>query len=256
MFQELFERYGELASGADRKYAALRNILAEAILDGFFKPGDKLPADAELAEDSPFSLGTVQRAYGMLANEGLIERRRGAGSFVGATGSRMPDPWHCRFLAEDGEGVLPVYPRLLDRRMIAAPAEVQAALETRGQVGRIDRLLSIGGEFDVLNRFYAPRGIVEPLLAMSEPAVAVANFKSVLLREIREPIGVIAQTIQLVRLGKPEARQLRCTTGLPFMRIEATARRHSGPPIYFQELLVPEVDKKLVFESRIGPFNL
>jgi hypothetical protein len=27
-------------------------------------------------------------------------------------------------------------------------------------------------------------------------------------------------------------------------------------PIYFQELLVPETDKKLVFESRIGPFNL
>ena len=39
-------------------------------------------------------------------------RTRGRGSFVAPLHRQMAEPWHCRFLGDDGT-VLPVYPRLL-----------------------------------------------------------------------------------------------------------------------------------------------
>ena len=252
---ELFERYGATEGRRNEKYAELRNILAEAIFDGYFKPGEKLPTDAKLSKSSPYSLGTVQRAYGLLVHEGLIERRRGAGSFVSLGNLKMPDPWHCRFLSDDGDAVLPVFPKLLSREILSPSAEVSTALGSEGSVSRIDRSLSISDEFNVLSRFYADQIVAKPLMNLSVDALEIANFKTVIIREIREPIGHISQTMQLIRIEEPQASLLGCTVGEPFIRIEATAHRQSGSPIYFQKLYVPESDKKLIFESDIGPFN-
>lgn len=253
---ELFEKYRSSAEVSRQKYVELRNVLAEAIFDGFFKPGEKLPTDAKMAEGSPYSLGTVQRAYGLLVREGLIERRRGAGSFVSIANLKMPDPWHCRFLSDDGDTLLPVFPTVISHEVIKPDARVRAALGTERSVGHIDRLLSIGGEFNVLSRFYASRAVSKPLMDMPIDALQIANFKTVIMRAIREAIYNISQTMQLIRIDAPEADLLGNPAGTPFILIESTAHRQSGEPVYFQKLFVPETDKRLIFESKIGPFNL
>jgi len=54
----------------------LRSLIAEA------DPGDRLPSDAELCERFHVSRMTARQAVTMLANEGLLERKRGSGTFV------------------------------------------------------------------------------------------------------------------------------------------------------------------------------
>ena len=50
------------------KYARLSDAIEQAIERGEWKPGEKLPKESALAEVTPFSLGTVQRAYRQLVD--------------------------------------------------------------------------------------------------------------------------------------------------------------------------------------------
>lgn len=56
--------------------------LRDAIEGGRFKPGDKIPSSNELAAEYDVSPVTVQAAFKALKDEGLLEGRQGAGTFV------------------------------------------------------------------------------------------------------------------------------------------------------------------------------
>ncbi|ATG50788.1 GntR family transcriptional regulator [Brachybacterium vulturis] len=64
------------------KFEELASQLRSQILSGAWTPGTKLPTENELIQESGFSLTTVRRAYESLVDEGLVSRRRGAGTFV------------------------------------------------------------------------------------------------------------------------------------------------------------------------------
>lgn len=74
-----------IRSQTNRMLAGLR----AAIADGGLEPGAKLPSTRALAERLGVGRNAVVAAYEHLLNEGLIETRRGAGSFVAA---RLPSP--------------------------------------------------------------------------------------------------------------------------------------------------------------------
>ena len=56
--------------------------LAERIAHGQFRPGDKLPNELELAQTLKISRTTLREALSILVTRGLLEVRRGVGTFV------------------------------------------------------------------------------------------------------------------------------------------------------------------------------
>ena len=60
--------------------------------DGTFPPGAKLPTTEELAKYFQVSKNTVSRAMRLLSETGLIERRRGAGTFAAAPNANAAAP--------------------------------------------------------------------------------------------------------------------------------------------------------------------
>ena len=73
-------------------YAQLERGLRAAIATSRLRPGDQLPTVRELAVDLRINANTVARVYAELERAGVIETRRGVGSFISATPARAHPP--------------------------------------------------------------------------------------------------------------------------------------------------------------------
>ncbi|WCE03988.1 GntR family transcriptional regulator [Pseudoxanthomonas sp. JBR18] len=63
-------------------YRQLKEKVIAMMLDGELKPGDALPSVRQVAAEYQLNPITVSRAYQELADEALVEKRRGLGMFV------------------------------------------------------------------------------------------------------------------------------------------------------------------------------
>jgi len=83
-------------------YRQLKERIVVMMLEGQLKPGDVLPSVRQIAADYQLNPITVSRAYQELADETLVEKRRGLGMYVteGATGKLLASERE-RFLREE-----------------------------------------------------------------------------------------------------------------------------------------------------------
>ena len=95
-------------------YAQLERGLRAAIATSRLRPGDQLPTVRQLAVELRVNANTVARVYGELERAGVIETRRGVGSFVSATPTQAHPP------------------RERDRRLRAFVTRVLADADTAG----------------------------------------------------------------------------------------------------------------------------
>jgi len=73
-------------------YAQLDRALRAAIAAGRLRTGDQLPTVRQLAVDLRVNANTVARVYAELERDGVLETRRGVGSFVTATRQQARPP--------------------------------------------------------------------------------------------------------------------------------------------------------------------
>ena len=82
-------------------YAQLERAIRVAIATGRLKGLDKLPTVRQLAVDLRINANTVAKVYGELERAGVVETRRGVGTFVREVATRQePDPDRERRLAD------------------------------------------------------------------------------------------------------------------------------------------------------------
>jgi GntR family transcriptional regulator len=73
-------------------YAQLERGLRAAIATSKLRPGDQLPTVRQLAVELRVNANTVARVYAELERAGVIETRRGVGSFISATPTQARPP--------------------------------------------------------------------------------------------------------------------------------------------------------------------
>jgi GntR family transcriptional regulator len=73
-------------------YAQLERGLRAAIAAGRLRAGDQLPTVRQMAVELRINANTVARVYSELERAGVIETRRGVGSFITATPERARPP--------------------------------------------------------------------------------------------------------------------------------------------------------------------
>jgi GntR family transcriptional regulator len=73
-------------------YAQLERGLRAAIATSRLRPGDQLPTVRQLAVELRVNANTVAKVYAELERAGVIETRRGVGSFISATPSQAHPP--------------------------------------------------------------------------------------------------------------------------------------------------------------------
>lgn len=87
----------------ERATAALRDLIAR----GRYGPGDRLPTERELSDGLGMSRSTVREAVRRLVESGVLESRRGSGTYIAAIDLEAVfsvrlrlEPWAARLAAE------------------------------------------------------------------------------------------------------------------------------------------------------------
>ena len=94
-------------------YRQLKERVIAMMLDGELKPGDALPSVRQVAAEYQLNPITVSRAYQELADEALVEKRRGLGMYVTEEASKkLLASERERFLKEEWPLVLERIQRL------------------------------------------------------------------------------------------------------------------------------------------------
>jgi len=109
-------------------YRQLKERVVAMLLDGLLKPGDPLPSVRQVAAEYQLNPITVSRAYQELADESLVEKRRGLGMYVieGASEKLLASERE-RFLRDE-------WPLVLERiqRLGLAPDELLRMSASKG----------------------------------------------------------------------------------------------------------------------------
>ena len=80
--EEVAQKESRFATSGVPLYYQLATLLREKIVSGQYRPGDKLPSEAELVKEYGLSRMTVRQAVGTIEREGLLSREPGRGTFV------------------------------------------------------------------------------------------------------------------------------------------------------------------------------
>ncbi|MBO9476218.1 GntR family transcriptional regulator [Shimia sp. R11_0] len=214
--------------GRGPRYQQLYRHIVSEIRAGVLQPGDQLPPERELAETADISRVTVRKAVSQLVEEGLIEQRRGAGSFVAAASPRL----------EQSLSSLVSFTETMKARGMEATGVVLAqglfapnpdemvtlGLAAHDKVARINRLRSAGGTPVALEYSSLPRDILR------DPGQVGASLYEVLRRDGSAPTRAI-QRVTALSLTAPDAEKMKLPEGSAVLQIVRTGYLASGRPI-------------------------
>jgi GntR family transcriptional regulator len=117
-------------------YRQIHDRVVAMVLDGLLKEGDPLPSVRNVATETRVNPLTVLKAYQQLADEGLVEKRRGLGMFVRPGGRELLlRDERQRFLAEEWPAVRAAIHRLGLAKALAEELREAAAPVAAGREG-------------------------------------------------------------------------------------------------------------------------
>src|SRR5215471_16475179 len=143
-------------NGSTPVYKRIQNSIRKRIESSELQPGDPVASERELAKVHKVSLMTARHALAGLEREGVVERRRGAGTFVASPkihfNKLMSYTEHM-----SSRGLSP-RSQVLVAKLIEHDAEVAArlALPATSPLVKIERLRETGDEPFALETCYLP----------------------------------------------------------------------------------------------------
>lgn len=103
-------------------YMQIAELLARQIKAGWWRTGERLPTEAELAQRLQVAVGTLRKSLAQLEDQGVLERIQGSGTYVRKVQGTQRIYELFRLELKDGPG-LPTA-QLLSLERLAAPADV------------------------------------------------------------------------------------------------------------------------------------
>ena len=237
-----------LASDSDSglaKYERLYRAIQSSIRDGVLAPGDKLPPEQVLSRGLPISLATVRKCFARLAQSGVISREHGRGTFVSTEEHGVSDLWHFRFIDPDAAGFMPIYNRIISRRIVSE-RRIAERLGTRGtKFVFIERAVNIGARFVCYSELYLPAEKFSRLMDEPVPELERVNLKDVLTREYRSPTLRADQFMRVEPAPETATAYMDIPPGALALRMRIIGYTFDDQPISYQQIWIPETEHEL-----------
>lgn len=218
-------------AGADRLrptplYEQVRGEILNRLITGFWKPGEALPSEFDLAKTFGVSQGTVRRALNEMAGRNLVTRVQGRGTFVREYDSRWALFHFFHIVAADGTRLDPET-ELLHHEVRPAPGRVaeRLGLEPDEPVTWMERVRYLGGEPAIYETVAAPTRFF--------PGLGVDNAIPNSIYTLYEQVyGILIsnadEELSAAAADETMARHLKVDPGTPLLAIERVALSLDG----------------------------
>ena len=198
-------------------YAQLVRILLGQISAGEFRPGDRLPSEAQLCERYGVSPMTVRRVVSILVDRGVVIAEQGRGTFVRplelSTATFNLDGLQQFFRNESQSRV-----KLSEVRITSATERIarKLAIEVGDRIVYIRRLIFQGEEPVLLHREHV---IYNPTRPIIEAEMEVTALRGLFSGGGESDLKRGELTIDATVLTEGEAALLHSEVGLPAFRL-------------------------------------
>jgi GntR family transcriptional regulator len=216
-------------------YAQLESMLAAEIAAGRLTPGSQLPKEEELVKCYAVSRTTVRQTIQNLIRRGLIEIRRGKGTFV-LQPKMMQELTQLSGFVEDMQSLgRNASARLLDKQTVAASDSVarQLAITVGTPVVRIQRVRLADNSPLSFDETYLPREIGKKIL---ENDLETEPIFSLLEQKYDTPLVEAEYRLEAISADTTVARALGIVAGSPIFLIERTSYTTGRQPVDYERL--------------------
>jgi GntR family transcriptional regulator len=206
-------------------------VLRRRLLEGVFHANEPLPGEHQLAAEFKVSRETVRRVLDRLAQEGLIDRRHGVGTFPASGGDDTPVSErkisYYDFIALSSQRY---DDKFLEFAVVPTPAEVRREDPAFGPTTlKVSRLRRHEGLPQHIVDSYVPAALAS--------FITPARLGSKTVLEVLKKAGVEADTsemwISAVAADSLEALQLNVEIGAPLVHATRVSRDAHGRAIEF-----------------------
>jgi len=216
-------------------YSQVESVLATGIADGTFPPGSQIPTEAILLQRFGISRTTLQKAIQNLINRGLIEIRRGKGTFV-TTPRITQELTELTGFVEDMQaaGRHPTA-RLLSKQLVPASEVVARQLGLTGGtlVVRIQRVRLADNVPMSFDETYLPKDIGEKII---ENDLEAEPIFSLLEQKYQMPLVEAEYRMEAASADPAVAEALGVAAGSPIFLIERTSYCAGDRPVDYEKL--------------------
>jgi GntR family transcriptional regulator len=216
-------------------YGKVEEVLASEIARGVHQPGDQLPSEDELLARFGVSRITVRRAVQNLIQRGILEIRRGRGTFVLAPKVSQELTKLTGFVEDMDTHGRKASARVVSQGVVAASARVAEHLGiSRGtRVMRIERVRladSVPMSFD---ETYLPLDVGREIVRND---LRVRPIFTLLEERYGIPLSEAEYSLEAAAAPRHIADALGVPEGAPIFRIERTSFTGGGKPIDYEIL--------------------
>ena len=215
-------------------YIHIQEYLAEMISSGELPPDTKLPSERELSRELDISRMTVRRAITELVNEGLLDRRHGAGTFV----ARQRLTYDMRKVTSFAQAIeahgMKVATQLLEFDQVPAGRRLAArlAVDIGTDLYLVVRLRMANRVPILFERSFLPCARCPGL---EEYDLEKTRIFDLLTQAYKFTITNVSQTIEAVPASDATAGQLRIEEGAPLLLISRILRNGNRLPIMYSQ---------------------
>jgi GntR family transcriptional regulator len=210
-------------------YAQVEEIIRHRLIENYWKPGEALPSEFELAAELSVSQGTVRKALNDMVAENLLERRQGRGTFVSEYTERRALFLYFNLKSRDDEQSMP------NSRVLAC--EQRRATETerhRLQLGKNDHVFALHRVRElrerpvIVERLTVPRDLFPGL--GSDPKLP-ENLYRFYQGEYGITVAKASESVSAVAADALEAQLLGIMPDAPLLEIDRVAVTIDGRPV-------------------------
>lgn len=212
-------------------YRQIKGLLIRSLQEGEWQPGQAIPSETDLAARYGVSQGTVRKAVDELADEHLLVRRQGKGTFV-ATHAEAQVQYRFLRLRPDDSSAAPLQRRLLACQRVRASADIARllAIRTGDPVVATRRMLLADGVPVVLDDMYLPGAAFRGLGAQR-----MMEWTGSMYRLLEAEFGVrmirADEKIRAVVAHGDDAAVLGVAAGHPLLSVERLSFTYDNRPM-------------------------